>query len=75
MENVAKRARLWNRGNTDYKQIVNGSEVYIPAGKSVECSRHEAVTIRGHYCGKGVPVRLEIELLYDEKPKKEKAAA
>jgi len=65
MPKVARKARLWNRGDTDFHQIVNGTEYHIKAGDSITVSRREAVVIRGHYCGKNVPVSLEIEKIFE----------
>lgn len=65
-EKIAKRAKLWNRGRDDYKETVNGKEVYIPKGGYIECSRHEALDIRGYCTGLHKPVHLEIELLDPE---------
>ena len=65
MTKVAKRARVWNRGSGDYKQVVMGDEVYIPAGGSVTVSRRQAIQIKGHYCGKSVKASLEVEPLWE----------
>lgn len=62
---VAKKARVWNRGSEDYKQVVMGDEVFIPAGGSVTVSRRQAIQIKGHYCGKGVKASLEVEPLFE----------
>jgi len=63
---IAKKVKLWNRHDQDYKQIVNGMEICIPSGKYIQCSRREGLAIRGHYPGKGVTCKLEIEPIYEE---------
>jgi len=68
---VAKKARVWNRGSQDYKQVVMGDEVYIPAGGSVTVSRRQAISIKGHYCGKGVKASIEVEPLFEEQDEPE----
>jgi hypothetical protein len=60
---VAKRAKLWNRGANDYRHVVMGQEVFIPKDGFIECSRSEAMKIRGHCTGLNDPVHLDIELL------------
>lgn len=69
---IPKRAKLWNRGEKDYKQMVMGREVFIPKGGYIECSRSEAIAIRGHCTGRTEPVTLVIELLANDKPENEK---
>lgn len=58
---IAKRVKLWNDTNTDYKEIVLGNEVFIPARGFVTLSRREAITVRGHCCGRHKPVTLRME--------------
>lgn len=58
---IAKRVRLWNDTDTDYRETVLGNEVYIPARKSITLTRRDAINIRGHCCGKHKPVSLRME--------------
>ena len=60
---IPKRAKLWNRGAKDFKHMVMGREVFIPADGFIECSRREAISIRGHCTGKDEPVSLVVELI------------
>lgn len=69
---VPKRAKLWNKGDRDFKHMVIGKEVFIPKGGYIDCSRSEAMKIRGHCTGKDEPVTLIIELVDDGKPEREK---
>ena len=65
-QKVVKNVKVHNRGAEDYKQVVMGDEVYIPAGGFVSVSRRQGINIKGHYCGKGVAVSLDIEPTYEE---------
>jgi hypothetical protein len=58
---VVKRVKVWNKDKVDYKQMVRGEEVYIPAGKFIEVGRRKGVEIKGHFTGKYVAAMLEIE--------------
>jgi len=69
---IPKRAKLWNRGANDYKQMVMGREVFIPKDGYIECSRSEAISIRGHCTGKDAPVSLVIEYIASDKPENER---
>lgn len=60
---IPKRAKVWNRGDRDFKHIVRGKEVFIPQGGYIECARSEAMTIKGHCTGKHEPVTLVVELI------------
>jgi hypothetical protein len=62
---VAKKAKVWNRGSQDYKQVVMGDEVFIPVGGHVVVSRRQAINIKGHYCGKGVEAQIEVEPIFE----------
>jgi hypothetical protein len=63
---IAKKVKIWNRHTEDYSQVVKGEAVHIPAGKYIECSRRKGLDIRGHYPGKGIICKLEIEPIYEE---------
>ena len=60
-ETTYRKAKVWNRDSVDYNQVVKGDKVMIPAGKSITVSRRVALDIRGHYPGKNVTSKLEIE--------------
>jgi len=60
-EMTYRKAKVWNRNTEEYSQIVKGEKVHIPAGGSLTVSRRQALDIRGHYPGKNVITRIEIE--------------
>jgi hypothetical protein len=61
-----RKAKVWNKGTEDYAQSVKGEKVFIPAGKSITVSRRTAIDIRGHYPGKNVIAKLEIEPIMEK---------
>jgi len=65
-ETTHRKAKIWNRNSEDYSQIVKGEKVHIPKGKSITVSRRQALDIRGHYPGKGVVTKLEIEPILEK---------
>jgi len=61
VETTYRKVKLWNRHSEDFSQVVKGDKIHIPAGKSITVSRRQALDIRGHYPGKNVKTKLEIE--------------
>lgn len=65
-EKTYRKAKVWNRHSEDFDQKVKGEIVHIPAGKSITVSRREALNIRGHYPGKDIVTKIEIEPIMEE---------
>jgi hypothetical protein len=66
---VARKTKVTNIGSDVYSQEFNGVQYTIKPGDSIIMPRHEAVELRGHYCGK-TKVQLKLEHLPWEEPVK-----
>lgn len=60
---MAQTSKLTNTGSTTFKQVIDGEVITIEPGESKTYPRRKAIAIRGHYCGRGVPVSLKLEHL------------
>lgn len=66
---MARRVRVWNRGERLFDYLVNGDRVTIAPGAFIETARAAANNIQGFYPGKDVPVCIELEPIIEEESK------
>jgi len=66
---MARKTKVTNTGKAVYDQEFNGVKYSIKPGESIVMPRHEAVELRGHYCGK-TPVNLKLDHIAEEEPVK-----
>lgn len=62
-EGLARKVRVWNDGPDKFDYKVNGERVVIPSGQYKEMARRTGIELRGFYPGRGIPVKLRLEML------------
>ena len=69
---LPSKVRLWNRGDKTYDQTVDGERIVIEPGQYKELPRRRAIAVRGHFPGRGIIVRLDIDPILDKYDEPEK---